>query len=137
MPGACSYTPRMLSRASVAAALLVLAIGGPACRPVPPPPIDVHPDRLVVHNRTQEPWRDVRVLVNHHFGGGIDVLQPGGRMDVPLARLQTGLGQKFDRGRQAITRIEVTATTASGAPVRLLWPEDADAPVKPRGSDPP
>jgi hypothetical protein len=126
----------MVSRATAAAAVLVLAIGGSACRP-PPPPIDVHGDRLVVHNRTDESWRDVRVLVNHHFGGATDLLPPGGRLDVPLARLQTGLGQKFDRRRQAVTRIEVTATTASGAPVRLLWPEDADAPVKPRGSDPP
>jgi hypothetical protein len=136
MPGACTYDGGMVSRVSAAAALLVLAIGGSACKP-PPAPISVHSDRLTVLNSTREPWRDVRVLVNHHFGGGSDLLQPGGRLDVPLGRLQTGFGQRFDRSRQAVTRVEVTATTASGGPVRLLWPENADGPVKPRGNDPP
>jgi hypothetical protein len=115
----------MLPRACATLGLLVLAIGSSACKP-PPPPIELHHDKLTVSNRTPEAWRDVRVLVNHHFGGGTDLLQAGGRMDVPHARLQTGLGQKFDRSRQRVERVEVTATTASGQPVRLLWPENAD-----------
>jgi hypothetical protein len=115
----------MLSRAYATAALLVVAIGSSACKP-PPPPIEVHQGTLTITNRTPEAWRDVRVLVNHHFGGAADLLQAGGRLDVPLAQLQTGFGQKFDRSRQRIERVEVTATTASGQPLRLLWPEDAD-----------
>jgi hypothetical protein len=115
----------MVFRACATALLLVLAIGSSACKP-PPPPIEVQDGRLTVSNRTPEAWRDVRVLVNHHFGGGADLLPAGGRLDVPLAQLQTGFGQKFDRSRQRIERVEVTATTASGQPLRLLWPENAD-----------
>ena len=49
------------------------------------------------------------MTVNDHFSGGVDVLQPGGRLNAPLSQFQTGFGQKFDRGRQSVFKVEVTA----------------------------
>lgn len=119
MPG------RSYLRSLVAVTVLV----GAACKP-PNPPISLQEGTLTVQNQSAEEWRNVRIVVNHHFGGGAASLPPGGVLNAPLSRMQTGLGQKFDRARQSVFRVEVTATTAGGEPVRLLWPEDADDPQK-------
>ena len=76
---------------------------------------------VMVENQTEREWRKVRVTVNDHFSGGVDVLLPGGRMNAPLSQFQTGLGQKFDRGRQSVFKVEVTATEPDGTPVTLRW----------------
>lgn len=107
----------------------VMALVGAACTP-PAPPISLQDGTVRVQNQSAEEWRNVRIVVNHHFGGGAASLPPDGVLNAPLSRMQTGLGQKFDRARQSVFRVEVTATTAGGEPVRLLWPEDADDPRK-------
>ena len=76
---------------------------------------------VMVENQTPREWRKVRVTVNDHFSGGVDVLLPGGRLNAPLSQFQTGLGQKFDRGRQSVFKVEVTATEPDGTPVTLKW----------------
>lgn len=107
----------------------VMALVGAACTP-PAPPISLQDGTLTIQNQSAEEWRNLRIVVNHHFGGGVASLAPGGVLNAPLSRMQTGLGQKFDRARQSVFRVEVTATTAAGQSVRLLWPEDADDPQK-------
>ena len=76
---------------------------------------------VVVENLTPREWRNVKVTVNDHFSGGAPVLLPGGRLTAPLSQFQTGFGQKFDRGRQSVFKVEVSATEPDGTPVALLW----------------
>ena len=78
---------------------------------------------VVVENLTPREWRNVKVTVNDHYTGGTSVLLPGGRLTAPLSQFQTGFGQKFDRGRQSVFKVEVSATEPDGKPVSLLWGE--------------
>ena len=98
-------------------AVLALAAG---CD-VPRDPIIVDEGVVTVENLTAREWRNVRVTVNDHFTGGTPVLAPGGRLTAPLSQFQTGLGQKFDRGRQSVFKIEVTATEPDGKAVNIKW----------------
>jgi hypothetical protein len=77
-----------------------------------------------IENQTDHEWRSVRVTINDHFSGGAPALAPGGRLTAQLSQFQTGFGQKFDRARQSVYKIEVTATSADGKPVTLRWGAD-------------
>src|SRR5262245_58760302 len=100
---------RGLSAAFVAAALLMIS----ACSS-PRDPIVVDEGYVLVENQTDREWRNVKVTVNDYFGGTTPVLSAGGRLTAPLSQFQTGLGQKYDRGRQSVSKVEVTATDADG-----------------------
>lgn len=105
---------------AAALALAALLVVVPGCSD-PIDPVIVEEGMITVHNQTDSEWRDVRVIVNDYFGGGVASLAPGGRMNAMLSSLQTGHGQKFDRGRMSVYKVEVTATDAGGQPVRLAW----------------
>lgn len=109
-------------RASVAAAVF-LTLSALACS-APRDAITVEEGMITVENQTNAEWRNVRVTVNDHFSGGTPTLLPGGRLTAPLSQFQTGLGQKFDRGRQSVYKVDVTATAADGKPVTLKWGTD-------------
>lgn len=107
--------PCVWRRAAIAA---LIAVG--ACS-VPRDPIVIDEGMIHVENQTPREWRNVRVVVNHHFYGGTHVLAAGGRLTAPLSQFQTAYGQKYDRGRQSVFKVEVTATDADGRPVTLQW----------------
>jgi hypothetical protein len=86
------------------------------------PPIRVTRDALIVENQTREEWRDITVTVNGYYRGTSKTLAPGGRLDANLGNFVTGLGQRFDKNRERVTRVEVRATEASGRSVTLDWP---------------
>jgi hypothetical protein len=109
---------------SCCSALILLLVA--ACSS-PPDPIVVDEGMVTVENQTAREWRNLKVTVNDHFSGGAAVLLPGGRMTAPLGQFQTGLGQKFDRSRQSVFKVEVTATEPDGTPVRLTWEPNPDA----------
>jgi hypothetical protein len=48
-------------------------------------------------------------------------LAPGARMNAVLSNMQTSFGQRYDRGRMSVRKIEVTATDADGKPIKLSW----------------
>jgi hypothetical protein len=110
------FLPRRLALASCVA--LVVAAAG--CS-TPRDSITVDEGMLTVENQTRHEWRNVKVTVNHHFNGGAASLPAGGRLTAPLSLFQTGFGQKFDRGRQSVFKVEVTATGSDGKPVTLSW----------------
>jgi hypothetical protein len=106
--------------AYLGAAILALLVGA-ACSS-PPHPIAINDGTVTIDNRTRQEWRDVMVTVNDHFRGGAPSVAAGSRLTAPLSQFQTGLGQRFSLARQSVTKIEVTATDASGQPIRLTWP---------------
>jgi hypothetical protein len=109
-------------RSGVAVAALLLTA---ACS-TPRDAIVVDEGTITVENLTDVEWKSVRVTVNDHFTGGTPSLLPGGRLNAPLSQFQTAMGQKFDRGRQSVFKVEVTATDSSGKAVSLQW-----APIRP------
>src|SRR5262245_3247576 len=102
---------------SVVMIAVSIAIGAAACSKVIEP-ITVDEGEVTVLNLTETEWRDVKIVVNHHFAGGVPRLEAGGRINAPLSRFQTAFGQKFDRGRQSVFKIEVNATEPGG---KLVW----------------
>lgn len=106
--------------------LLVALAGLVACAACDAPreSIVVDEGMIIVENQTPREWRSVRITVNDHFSGGVASLLPGGRLTAPLSDFQTGLGQKFDRGRQSVFKVEVSATDPDGTPVKLKWGQD-------------
>jgi hypothetical protein len=84
-------------------------------------PIVIREGTVIVENRTPRDWRNVVVTVNDHFRGGTTRLAAGGRLDAPLSQFATSFGQRFDRNRQHVFKIEVEATDSAGEAVRLDW----------------
>jgi hypothetical protein len=107
----------------VLAGVILISVLAAACD-IPRDSIVVDEGMVTVENMTTREWRNVRVTVNDHFSGGVASLQPGGRLTAPLSQFQTGLGQKFDRGRQSVYKVDVTATEPDGTPVSLKWGSD-------------
>jgi hypothetical protein len=85
------------------------------------PTIEIAEGTIVVNNTTGREWRNVVVTVNHHFHGGAPTLAAGGRLSAPLSQFVTGHGQRYDRSRQSVFKVDVTATDSAGEPVRLDW----------------
>ena len=84
---------------------------------------------LVIENQSKFEWRDVSVLVNAYYRGVAPRVAAGGRLEAPLAGFTTGLGQRFDTGREHVSRVEVRATDAQGHPVLLDWDEHTGPPL--------
>jgi hypothetical protein len=84
-------------------------------------PVTVEGGTITVNNQTVRDWRNVVVTVNDHFYGGAPTLAAGGRLSAPVSQFATAHGQRFDRGRQSVYKIEVKATDAAGEAVRLDW----------------
>ena len=87
----------------------------------PPPPIRVREADLIVQNQTQAAWSNVEVWVNDHFRGVAPSLQAGQQLVVPLNALRAAFGQQFDRMRQPVFGVLVTARASDGTTVRLTW----------------
>jgi hypothetical protein len=104
-------------------ALALIAAASAACS-APRDPIVVDEGTIDVENQTSRDWRNVVVRVNDHFTGGVPLLAASGHLNAPLGQFQTSFGQKFDRGRQSVFKVEVTATDADGKPVALTWGAD-------------
>jgi hypothetical protein len=108
----------MRTRTYLAAALLLLGLAA-ACSD-PPPPIQVDDNTITVLNQTSDDWRNVLITVNDHYRGGAPVLKADGRLNAPVSQFDTGFGQRWVLGT-LIRKVEVTAQTASGTPVKLSW----------------
>jgi len=111
----------------VFAVLAMLSLA--ACAREPDPPIRLNGAWLVIENQSKMEWRDVSVTVNAYYKGVAPRVAPGGRLEAPLAGFVTGLGQRFDTGREHVTHVEVRATDVGGRPVTLDWDEKNGAPL--------
>jgi hypothetical protein len=112
-----------LLRKCVASLTATVLIGAAACS-APRDPITVAEGYVTVENQTDREWRNVKVTVNHYYTGGVPSLAPGGRLNAPLSQMQTAYGQRFDRGRQSVYKVDVTATDSDGKTVTLTWGTD-------------
>jgi hypothetical protein len=116
VPGAVLL--RLPARAALIALFVVAGCSAPR------DPIVIDEGIITIENQTARDWRNVKVVVNYHFAGGAPLLAAGGRLQAPLSGFQTAYGQKFDRGRQSVFKVEVTATDADGKPIALTWGQD-------------
>ena len=111
----------------VLAVLAVVAVAG--CGREADPPIRLNGAWLVVENQSKMEWRDVSVTVNAYYRGVAPRLAAGGRLEAPLNGFVTGFGQRFNPARETVSRVEVRATDAAGAPVALDWDEKTGKPL--------
>lgn len=86
-----------------------------------PDPIVVEGHAVRVTNQGGDAWRDVEVWLNDHYRVTARTLEPGGVFVAPLDTFVAGFGQRFDRGRQVVRKIEVRARGAQGEEVFLRW----------------
>ncbi len=101
---------------------LLIAAGAVACSSEEEPPqIRVREADLIIQNRTSTAWSNVEVWVNDYFRGVAPSLQPAQQLTVPLNQLQGPYGRTFDRNRQPVHGVLVTARAADGTNVRLTW----------------
>jgi hypothetical protein len=107
-------------------AVLALTVATAACTQYREP-IIVEEGVITIENQTNSEWKDIRVVVNDYFGGSAPSLAPGARMNAILSGMQTGFGQRFDRSRMSVYKIEVFAKDAAGNPVKLKWGSDRTA----------
>jgi hypothetical protein len=104
--------------------LLIVSIvvaGVWACSKEPPKPIVIAPRTVTISNLTDKEWRQVEIWMNNHYRVTKPSMAAGERFSVPLDAFVAGFGQRFDPVRQVVQGIEVTATTTTGTPVRMIW----------------
>lgn len=112
----------MSGRSWLGAALAVwLAGAAGACTPEPPEAIHIDGRVMTVTNTSHDVWLNVEVWLNDHYRVTKPRMPPGERLGIPLDAFVAGFGQRFNAARQVVQGIEVTATTAGGRPVRLVW----------------
>ena len=99
--------------------LLVVLVLVSACR-ARPEQLTIEGRTITLFNDSNEAWNAVEVWVNDHYRATRETMAPGERFVMPVDRLSAGFGQRFAANQQ-ITGIEVTATDASGDPVRIVW----------------
>ncbi len=100
-------------------AVVLLAAAG--CRSEPPDPIHVDRNQMTVDNRTSSDWTDVEIWVNDHYRVQAPRIEASQRFVVPMDAFVAGFGQRFDVRRQVVQGVELTARSADGRPVRIVW----------------
>jgi hypothetical protein len=103
--------------------LLGIALVMTACSSERPRDIIVDARAITVVNHSQESWENVEIWLNDHYRVTRSRMGAGERFGVPLNAFVAGFGQRFVPGRQVVKGIEVTATTAKGQAVRLVFGE--------------
>ncbi len=101
--------------------VLIVAAWAGACTREEPPQLRVRDTDILLQNRTKARWSGIEVWVNDHFRGVAPELQPYQQLVIPLDGLQAAFGQRFDRSRQAVFGVLVTAKSDDGTAVRLMW----------------
>lgn len=107
-----------LAAAAVWMFSVAAVIGG--CRE-PPESIEVHHRDVIVLNQTRQEWHDVEIWLNDHYRVIVRSMPAGQRMRVPFDTFVAGGGQRFDSAKQVPRGVEVTARTADGTDVVLVW----------------
>lgn len=101
--------------------LMVVVASVTACSHEVPPPIQLREIDIIVQNQTNTAWSGVEIWVNDHFRGIAPTLEAGQQLVVPLDALVAAFGQRFDRHRQAVFGVLVTARSSDGREIRLTW----------------
>lgn len=101
--------------------LMVVVASVTACSHEVPPPIQLREADIIVQNQTNTAWSGIEIWVNDHFRGIAPTLEAGQQLVVPLDALVAAFGQRFDRHRQTVFGVLVTARSSDGRDIRLTW----------------
>ena len=103
---------------SLVGAALMLAASPLGCSD-PPERLDLEGRTITVFNDSGETWKGIEIWVNDHYRVTRDAIAPGEKFTVQLESFVAGFGQRFP-ANQMVNGIEVTATDASGDPIKLV-----------------
>lgn len=109
-------------RSTLPAAGAIVVLAALAACSGPPERLSIEDRTITVVNDSGEAWNGVEIWVNDHYRVTRGTIAAGERFIVPLETFVAGFGQRFDAA-QHVSGIELTATDASGDPVRLTWGE--------------
>ncbi len=103
-------------------ALLAVAVAGAAgCSRPTRPALNLDGNRLTIYNNTDEEWRDVEVILNHHFRIQPDNIEPTGIVQAPLDVFVAGYGQRFNFKTMQITDLRLKAQRPNGEPIEVKY----------------
>ena len=109
-----------MKRLLLAAAVAALA-GTWACAEKTRPALNLDGTRLTIYNDTDETWRDVEVLLNHHFRIQPKDIEPDGIVQAPLDVFVAGYGQRFNFKTMQITDLRLKAKRPNGEPFEVRY----------------
>ena len=99
---------------------IVVAFAFVAACSEPPEPITVEENTITIANTTPNDWKNVLIVVNDHYRGGVPLLKADGRLNAPVSQFDTGYGQRWPAGT-TIAKVQVTAEAVNGEAVKLDW----------------
>jgi len=97
----------------------VLALADGACRDIPPEPLTLDRNMLIVDNRSGDDWNGVEISLNYYYRIRVPKVAAGSRFTAPLDTFTAGFGQRFDFRRAQIRDLRLTAKLADGRPIEL------------------
>jgi hypothetical protein len=92
-----------------------------ACAEDPRPAMHLEGTRLTVYNDTEEEWRNVEIILNHHFRITPKDIPPDGIVQAPLDIFVAGYGQRFNFNTMQITDLRLKARRPNGEPIEIEY----------------
>jgi hypothetical protein len=102
------------------AAIIGVAAASAACER-PRPALNLDGNRLTIHNDTDQEWRDVEVILNHHFRIQPKNIEPDGIVQAPLDIFVAGYGQRFNFKTMQVTDLVLKAKRPNGEPFEVRY----------------
>lgn len=106
---------------TLAGAVVGLMIAAVACSKPERAALQLDGNRLTVYNDSDEEWRNVEVILNHHFRIQPANIPPDGIVQAPLDVFVAGYGQRFNFKTMQITDLRLKATRPNGEPFELRY----------------
>jgi hypothetical protein len=85
------------------------------------PALNLDGNRLTIYNDTNEEWRDVEVILNHHFRIQPKNIEPDGIVQAPLDIFVAGYGQRFNFKTMQVTDLVLKAKRPDGEPFEVRY----------------
>jgi hypothetical protein len=102
-------------------AVIVGAVAASAACERARPALNLDGNRLTIYNDTNEEWREVEVILNHHFRIQPKNIEPDGIVQAPLDIFVAGYGQRFNFKTMQVTDLVLKAKRPSGEPVEVRY----------------
>jgi hypothetical protein len=99
--------------------ILVGALIAAACSSPASHPIQIDEGLLTVDNRTPHDWSGVEIWINRQYRVTVPRIAARTRFTTTLDVFVAGFGQRFDRRRQRIDEVRLTAREPDGTGVDL------------------
>ena len=102
-------------------AAIVTAVAVSAACELSRPALNLDGNRLTIFNDSDEEWRDVEVILNHHFRIQPKNIEPDGVVQAPLDIFVAAMGSASTSRRCRITDLVLKAKRPNGEPFEVRY----------------